>query len=154
MITHKDDIRGDDSTIIGRGEQTLIEILDEKLHGDARIYTQIHLKYLVPKEQVELFSERQQKETIDVVMLYHNNWTCFRVQHGSNKKYQSKGHLGKELAQADVVQKRLIQRYHGNNSVIDFRESECKTLFTNKNNWYSQSEVGIVCMLEGLKLVS
>jgi len=154
MITHKDDIKGDDSTIIGRGEHTLIEILEEKLQGDARIYTQIHLKYLVPKEEVELFSERQRKETIDVMILYHNNWICFRVQHGSNKKYRSKGHLGKELAQADVVQKRLIQRYHGKYSVIDLRESECETLFQNKNNWYSQSEVGIVCRLEGLKLVS
>ena len=141
---HKDDIKQDRSTIIGRGEKVLVEILKEKLAG-AKIYTQVHLKYFVPREEIELFSERSCKETIDVLMIYKNSWYACRVQDSRHQK----GHV---LMQADLVQKNLIQRYHGKNSVIDFRESECKTLFSNKNNWYSQSEVGIVCMLEGMTL--
>lgn len=150
-IKHKDDIKEDQGTIIGRGEKTLIEILKKQLTG-VRIYTQVHLKYLVPQEEVREFSERQIKETIDILIVYNNKWFACRVQHGSTRKYQSKGHLGQVLAQADLVQKNLIQRYHGPHSVIDFRESECKTLFRDKLNWYSESEVGIQCMLEGLQL--
>ena len=147
----KHDIIEDKGTIIGRGENTLIQILKEKLFG-ARIYTQVHLEYLVPKEEVQEFSERQRKETVDVLIIYKNHWIIFRVQHGSTRKYFHKGHLGDKLSQADLIQKRLIQRYHGKSSVIDLRESECATLFENKNNWYSQSEVGIACMLEGIYL--
>lgn len=145
------EIKCEKNTIVGRGENILVQILKRKLPG-ARIYTQVHLKYLVPKEEVNEFSERQIKETVDVLLIHKFHWHIIRVQHGSTKKYQSKGHLGNHLAQADLVQKTLIQRYHGKNSVIDLRESECKTLFKNKDNWYSESEVGIQLMLGGLSL--
>ncbi len=153
FVSHmgRHEVKGDTGTIIGRGENILIEILKEKLPG-VKIYTQVHLKYLVPQEEVREFSERQIKETIDVLVIHKKHWICFRVQHGSNRKYHSKGHLGQDLARADLTQKKLIQRYHGPKSVIDLRESECKTLFQDKNNWYSQSEVGVQCMLEGLQL--
>jgi len=153
FISHmeKHEIKEDKGTITGRGENTLVQILKEKLSG-VKIYTQVHLEYLVPKEEVQEFSERQRKETVDVLIIYKNHWIIFRVQHGSTRKYFHKGHLGDKLSQADLIQKRLIQRYHGKSSVIDLRESECVTLFENKNNWYSQSEVGIICMLEGIHL--
>jgi hypothetical protein len=144
-------IKEDNSTIVGRGEKILVEILKEKL-SDVKIFTQVHLKWIVPKEEATEFSERQIKETVDVLVYYRNNWIIFRVQHGSTQKYHSKGHLGDKLAQSDLVQKILIQRYHGSHSVIDLRESECKILFSDTNNWYSQSEVGIQCELEKLKL--
>lgn len=143
-LKHTNDIKEDTGTIIGRGENVLVDILKEKLPG-AKIYTQVHLKYLVPKEEVKLFSERQVKETIDILLIHKNKWYACRVQDGRHQK-------GPVLMQADLVQKTLIKRYHGKNSVIDFRESECKTLFLNKNNWFSQSEVGLICMLEGLQL--
>lgn len=148
---HKDYIEEDNGTIIGRGEKILVEILQDKL-PKFKIYTQVHLNYLISSEEVSQFSKRQVKETVDVLLIYKNKYTIFRVQHGSNQKYHSKGHLGDKLSQSDATQKRLIQRYHGNHSVIDLRESECKVLFSNQNNWYSQSEVGIQCELEGLKL--
>ena len=141
---HKDSIKEDNSTIIGRGEKVLVDILKEKLPS-AKIYTQVHLKYLVPSEEVVLFSERQVKETVDVLMIYKNKWTVFRVQDSRHQK-------GTVLMQADQIQKRLIQKYHGEKSVIELRESECKFLFSNINNWYSQSEVGIQCELEGLRI--
>jgi len=142
--SHRDDIIQDKGTIIGRGENTLVEILKEKL-PNVRIYAQIHLKYLVPKEEVQEFSQRQIKETVDVLIIYKNHWIVFRVQDSRHQK-------GTVLQQADLVQKRLIQRYHGKHSIIDLRESECATLFENKNNWYSQSEVGIACLLGKLYL--
>lgn len=143
-MKHKDDIREDKSTIIGRGEKVLVEILKSQLPG-VKIYTQVHLKYFVPREEVRSFSERSCKETIDVLAIHKGKWYACRVQDSRHQK-------GPVLMQADLVQKNLIQRYHGKNSVIDFRESECKNLFGNKNNWYSHSEVGIVCMLEGMIL--
>lgn len=148
---HVDQIKPREDSLIGRGEKTLVKIFEEKIPG-AKIFTQVPLKYFVPKEEVQEFSERQQKETIDVLVIHRNRWTAFRVQHGSTKKYHPKGHLGDVLAQADLVQKRLIQKYHGPRSVIDLRESECKQLFKEEKNWYSESEVGIQCMLEGFKL--
>jgi len=145
------EIKEEKNTIIGRGESLLVEILKRKLQG-AKIFTQVHLKYLVPKEEVREFSERQIKETVDVLVIHKRRWYSLRVQHGSTKKYHPKGHLGKQLAQSDLVQKTLIQRYHGKNSVIDFRESECRTLFHNKDSWYAEAEVGIQCMLGGLQI--
>ena len=143
-MKHKDSIQEDNSTIIGRGEKVLVQILKEKL-PDAKIYTQVHLKYLVPSEEVKLFSERQIKETVDVLLIYQKHWMVFRVQDSRHQK-------GIVLMQADQIQKRLIQKYHGEKSVIELRESECKILFSNINNWYSQSEVGVQCELEGLRL--
>jgi|APSaa5957512535_1039671.scaffolds.fasta_scaffold129537_1 hypothetical protein len=148
---HSNQIKEDNSTKVGCGEKILVEILQEKL-PECVIYTQVHLNYLVPKEETLQFSERQVKETIDVLLLHKNRFIIFRVQHGSNCKYRSKGHLWDKLSQSDSIQKRLVQRYHGKYSVIDLRESECKVLFSNINNWYSQSEVGIQCELEGLRL--
>lgn len=145
------EIKENKETITGRGENTLVQILKEKLPS-ARIYTKVHLKWIVPYEEVAEFSQRQTKEIVDVLVIHKKHWIVFRMQYGSTRKYFHKGHLGDKLSQADLIQKRLIQRYHGNNSVIDLRESECTTLFENKNNWYSQSEVGVICMLEGIHL--
>jgi len=142
--THKDYVAEDHGTIIGRGEKILVQILKEKLPS-VSIFTQVHLQHLIPYEEMFELSQRQIKETIDVLILYNHKWIVFRVQDSRHQK-------GTVLQQADLVQKRLIQRYHGEHSVIDLRESECKTLFKNENNWYSQSEVGIICMLNGLRL--
>jgi len=153
FISHMEshEIKEDKKTIMGRGENTLVQILKEKLPS-ARIYTKIHLKWIVPYEEVVEFSQRQTKEIVDVLVIHKKHWIVFRILHRSSRKYFHKGHLGNKLSQADLIQKRLIQRYHGKSSVIDLRESECATLFENKNNWYSQSEVGVICMLEGIHL--
>jgi len=148
---HQCIIKEDDNTIVGSGEYPLVQILKERL-SDVIVFTQVHLNCLVPAEETREFSERQTKETVDVLIIYKNKFIIFRVQHGVNQKYHPKGHLGEKLTQTDLIQKTLIQRYHDNHSVIDLSKSQCQTLFSDKNNWYSQSEVGIQCYLEGLQL--
>ena len=123
------------TVIIGRGEETLVKILKDKI-PNCEIFIQVPLATFVPHEERILFSDRQKKETIDIMIIYKTKKYACRVQDSRHQK-------GQVLMQVDKVQKNLICKYNGKNSVIDFRESECPVLFSEKNNWYSQSEVGL-----------
>ena len=72
------------TVIIGKGEKTALEVLKEIYGKDVEYSTQIQFKHLMNNEFVDDLSERQQKETVDIVLFSGFNPVCVRVQGGDH----------------------------------------------------------------------
>jgi hypothetical protein len=103
---------------IGKGEDTCLIILKD-LFENAEFKTQVPLKNLLAEEWIDTLTERQEKETIDIVILKDDKKIAVRVQ--------DKRHKGFHLAQRDLVQKKTLE--WNNCIVVDLDEQECPTLF-------------------------
>jgi len=105
--------------LIGRGEAKVKEILHE-LMPNAEITTQVPLyNLLLPDQRIGL-SERQQKETIDIVVNRKFKKTlCVRIQ--------DVHHFSKRFGQIDGVQRAFLEKSY--NEVCDIYEHECPQLF-------------------------
>ena len=119
------------TVIIGRGEKTALEVLKEIYGKDVEYSTQIQFKHLMNNEFVDDLSERQQKETVDIVLFSGFNPVCVRVQGGD--------HTGILKSARDTVQKQMLEWC--NCIVVDLWFHDCPELFKEKLNDESRREV-------------
>ena len=128
------------TVIIGKGEKTALEILKEIYGKDVEYSTQIQFKHLMNYEFIDDLSERQQKETVDIVMFCLFNPICVRVQGGD--------HSGILKSARDTVQKQMLEWC--NCIVVDLWFHDCPELFKEKLNDESRREVREALNREGL----
>ena len=119
------------TVIIGKGEKTALEVLKEIYGEDVEYRTQIQFKHLMNNEFVDDLSERQQKETVDIVLFSGFNPVCVRVQGGD--------HSGILKSARDTVQKQMLEWC--NCIVVDLWFHDCPELFKEKLNDESRREV-------------
>ena len=117
--------------IIGRGEDIALEILKGEFGDDAIYKTQVSFKSLLEGDWLDTITERQEKETIDIVITKDDKKIAVRVQ--------DRHHNGMITAQRDLVQKKTLE--WNNCLVIDLIEQECPTLFKDILNIESIKEV-------------
>ena len=117
--------------IIGRGERTAIKIIRELIPG-VRIRTQVQLVKLLTPEFREGLSDRQLKESIDIVVERNNRKPlCVRIQ--------DRHHFSTHFSRIDKAQQHLLKWSH--NDVIDVVEYECPELFKDELNVNSRQEL-------------
>ena len=118
--------------IIGRGENTALDILKE-IYGKSVFYsTQVMFKDLMSFELIpEGLSERQQKESVDIVLFTGFKPVCIRVQ--------GEDHGGILKSARDSVQKQMLE--WSNCIVVDLWHYDCPELFNEKLNDESRREV-------------
>ena len=119
------------TVIIGKGEKTALEVLKEIYGKNVEYSTQIQFKHLMNNEFVDDLSERQQKETVDIVLFSGFNPVCVRVQGGD--------HTGILKSARDTVQKQMLEWC--NCVVVDLWFHDCPELFKEKLNDESRREV-------------
>ena len=119
------------TVIIGKGEKTALELLKEMYGEGVEYRTQIQFKHLMNNEFVDDLSERQQKETVDIVLFSGFNPVCVRVQGGD--------HTGILKSARDTVQKQMLEWC--NCIVVDLWFHDCPELFKEKLNDESRREV-------------
>tara|TARA_R100000963_G_scaffold30679_1_gene21964 strand:+ start:135 stop:524 length:390 start_codon:yes stop_codon:yes gene_type:complete len=119
------------TVIIGKGEKTALEVLKEIYGRDVEYSTQIQFKHLMNYEFIDDLSERQQKETVDIVLFSGFNPVCVRVQGGD--------HTGILKSARDTVQKQMLEWC--NCIVVDLWFHDCPELFKEKLNDESRREV-------------
>jgi len=119
------------TVIIGKGEKTALELLKEIYGEDVEYKTQIPFKDLMSSEFSDDLSERQQKETVDIVMFSLFNPVCVRVQGGD--------HSGILKSARDTVQKQMLE--WSNCIVVDLWFHDCPELFKEKLNDESRREI-------------
>ena len=130
------------TVIIGKGEKTALEVLKEIYGRDVEYSTQIQFKHLMNYEFIDDLSERQQKETVDIVLFSGFNPVCVRVQGGD--------HTGILKSARDTVQKQMLEWC--NCIVVDLWFHDCPELFKEKLNDESRREVREALNSEGLSL--
>jgi len=128
------------TVIIGKGEKTALEVLKEIYGRDVEYSTQIQFKHLMNYEFIDDLSERQQKETVDIVLFSGFNPVCVRVQGGD--------HTGILKSARDTVQKQMLEWC--NCIVVDLWFHDCPELFKEKLNDESRREVREALNREGL----
>jgi len=117
--------------IIGNGEVTALSII-KKEYGDSIEYcTQIPFKDLMSYEFKDGLSERQMKESVDIVLYTLFDTVCIRVQ--------GRDHKGVLKSSRDTVQKQMLE--WSNCKVIDLWWYDCPTLFKNIESDESKREV-------------
>lgn len=125
--------------IIGRGERVCLSIL-KSLHPEAEFVTQYPLSKLVDEEWG--LSERQEKETLDIVYFLDNKTYVVRVQ--------DPHHDGMGMQRVDHVQKKTLEFYGC--IVIDVWYSDCPNIFNDKNDSLSISELKAVYKENGISI--
>jgi len=104
---------------IGMGETTAFKILSELFPNDG-IQIQVPLTKLLTKEYEEYTSERQKKETIDIVIKREKRQPlCIRIQ--------DKRHNSTRMSMIDKAQKKTLEL--SGCIVIDLWYYECPGLF-------------------------
>ena len=117
--------------IIGRGELATRLIL-RKLIPNSNIRIQVPLVKLLSPELLKNHTERQGKETVDIVV-YRNEKNPLVV------RIQDKRHRSKYMSNIDEQQKLSLELSGCN--VADIPEGECPQLFKEKVNDQSINEV-------------
>ena len=128
------------TVIIGKGEKTALEVLKEIYEEDVEYKTQVQFKDLMSYDFSEDLSERQQKETVDIVLFSGFNPVCVRVQGGD--------HTGILKSARDTVQKQMLEWC--NCVVVDLWFHDCPELFKEKLNDESRREVHEALNRKGL----
>ena len=119
------------TVIIGKGEKTALEVLKETYGKEVEYTTQVLFKDLMSYEFRDDLSERQQKESVDIVIFSGFNPVCVRVQGGD--------HTGILKSARDTVQKQMLEWC--NCIVVDLWFHDCPELFKEKLNDESRREV-------------
>jgi len=117
--------------IIGQGEVATLEIVKEIFGNSSEYLTQVKLSDMVAPEYLETFSDRQLKETIDIVVVTLFEYIAIRVQ--------DKHHASARMATIDNIQKLMLE-WNGW-KVIDVWHYECKELWKDKVNERSRLEL-------------
>ena len=130
-----------DTSIIGAGEITTKQILAE-LFPTAEFRTQVSLSDLLRGDYKKSMSERQKKETLDIVMHTNKHETIvFRVQ--------DKHHMTQRMGMIDRAQMRVLQSCGCR--VVDVWFYDAKNVFKDIKNKASESEIKSILKREGIK---
>ena len=116
---------------IGKGEETALSILKD-MYGESAEYTiQVPFRNLLNEEWQGTLTERQEMETLDIVVKTNLKTVVFRIQDAH--------HRGMHTAERDLVQKKTLE---GNgHTVVDLWDHDCPELFKEKKNAKSIAEV-------------
>ena len=117
--------------IIGQGEVDALEIIKDMFGNSCEYLTQVKLSDMVTPEYLDTFSDRQLKETIDIVVDTGFQYLAIRVQ--------DKHHASARMATIDNIQKLMLE-WNGW-KVIDIWHYECKELGKDKVNEKSRLEL-------------
>ena len=117
--------------IIGQGEVAALEIIKDMFGNSCEYLTQVKLSDMVTPEYLDTFSDRQLKETIDIVVDTGFQYLAIRVQ--------DKHHASARMATIDNIQKLMLE-WNGW-KVIDIWHYECKELWKDKINEKSRLEL-------------
>ena len=104
---------------IGRGEVTALAILKDLFGLKAEYKTQVKFKDLLKGDWVDTVTERQEKETLDIVIIKNNKVIVFRIQDDH--------HRGMHTQEIDLVQKKTLE--WNDCYVVDVWEHDCPNLF-------------------------
>ena len=115
--------------IIGRGEETALDLLMQ-LFPDKEIKIQVPFKDLLHGEWVDTVTERQEKETIDIVV-YTDPVLAIRVQ--------DPHHNGRITSARDLVQRKTLE-WNGLR-VVDLQHYECTEIMKERINDKSMKEL-------------
>jgi hypothetical protein len=116
---------------IGKGEETALSILKD-MYGESAEYTiQVSFRSLLNEEWQGTLTERQEKETLDIVVKTDLKTVVFRIQDAH--------HRGMHTAERDLVQKKTLE-WNGH-TVVDLWDHDCPELFKEKKNPKSIAEV-------------
>ena len=116
---------------IGKGEETALSILKD-MYGESAEYTiQVSFRSLLNEEWQGTLTERQEKETLDIVVKTNLKTVVFRIQDAH--------HRGMHTAERDLVQKKTLE-WNGH-TVVDLWDHDCPELFKEKKNAKSVAEV-------------
>lgn len=118
--------------IIGHGERAALVILREMFGNACEYETQLLLRDLVTREYEDTFSERQKKETIDIVV-YPLLTKPIAV------RIQDKHHSTQRMGVIDNIQNFMLE-WNGYR-VVDIWHYECPELWKDKVNDISRKEV-------------
>ena len=116
---------------IGQGEVAALEIVKDMFGNSSEYMTQVKLSNMVSPEYLETFSERQLKETIDIVVVTVFEFLAIRIQ--------DKHHASARMSSIDNIQKLMLE-WNGW-KVIDVWHYECKELWKDKVNAKSRLEL-------------
>jgi hypothetical protein len=116
---------------IGQGEVAALEIVKDMFGDSSEYIIQVKLSDMVTTEYLETFSERQLKETIDIVVVTPFEFLAIRIQ--------DKHHASARMATIDNIQKNMLE-WNGW-KVIDVWHYECKELWKDKVNAKSRLEL-------------
>ena len=120
-----------DDRFIGKGEKSALAIL-KKIFPSADIQIQFPFRSLMNEEFFGSLSDRQKKETLDIVVFQYANPTIvIRVQ--------DKTHVGTMKSARDTVQKKMLE--WNECKVVDLWFYECPTLWKEKVNELSENEI-------------
>ena len=117
--------------LIGQGEVAALEIVKDMFGNSSEYMTQVKLSDMVTPEYLETFSDRQLKETIDIVIVTVFECLAIRVQ--------DKHHASPRMATIDNIQKKMLE-WNGW-KVVDIWHYECKELWKDKVNEKSRLEL-------------
>jgi len=117
--------------IIGHGEDVCVSILRE-LYPEAEIKTQFKFKDLMKGDFVGSVTERQEKETLDIVVFRENMMPIV-------VRVQDKHHSGSVTSDRDKVQKKTLE--WNDCIVVDVQHYNCPNIFKDKNNEESKREL-------------
>jgi|TARA_R110000824_G_scaffold395213_1_gene595701 hypothetical protein len=117
--------------IIGQGEVAALEIIKDMFGNSCEYLTQVKLSDMVSPDYLETLSDRQLKETIDIVVDTGFQYLAIRVQ--------DKHHASSRMATIDNIQKLMLE-WNGW-KVIDIWHYECKELWKDKVNKKSRLEL-------------
>jgi|TARA_R110002012_G_scaffold321953_2_gene552743 hypothetical protein len=123
---------------IGKGEYLVFEMLTT-LFPDKEMKTQVKFIDLLTEEWADTVSERQEKETIDIVV-FTDPILAVRVQ--------DPHHSGEITAQRDLVQKKTLE-WNGLR-VIDIQHYNCPNIMKEKPNKESMRELVEALNHEGI----
>ena len=104
---------------IGRGEETALSVLKDLFGLKADYKTQVKFKDLLKGDWKDTVTERQEKETLDIVITKNNKVIVFRIQDDH--------HRGMHTQERDLVQKKTLE--WNDCYVIDVWEHDCPNLF-------------------------
>lgn len=124
---------------IGRGERTCLKLLKEWFPS-ANFVIQYPLSKLVDKEWG--LSDRQEKETLDIVYFLDGKTYVVRVQ--------DPHHEGLGMQKVDKVQKTTLEFYKC--IVIDIWHYDCPTLFKDIYNEQSKNELYLIYKDNGIEI--
>lgn len=131
-------MRFENGNIIGKGEDTALELLAQ-LFPQKSIKRQVKLSELLKKDWADDLSERQKKETIDLVV-YTNPVIVVRVQ--------DPHHNGIITAERDLVQRKTLE--WNNIKVVDLRNYDCINIMKEENNREAMRELLEAFKYEGI----
>lgn len=121
-----------DEKFVGQGERTTLKIL-QSIFGDQSEYKiQYPFKKLMKGEYLDTLSDRQERETLDIIVFRFDKPTIV-------VRVQDKHHDGILKSSQDLVQKQMLE--WNNCIVVDVWYRDCPTVWSEEVNEESIKEI-------------